>query len=154
MNKPRFGLKMNFKDMNKLLLIFVFSIIQCHAWSQHLPVTAGSDSYNYSLCFTVGQVFQAFDLMEAQGVQFPDEYRWYVGVEELKDLVRVYPNPVVDKLTIDTNKNVTFMVYGLDGRLLKSGEGREVEFSNLPPSVYAVKIEIDDEIKNLKIIKK
>ena len=137
--------------MKKILFfIFVFSGLQ--AWSQQTSVAAGGEHNSHS--FTVGQVFQAYHPKEAQGLQFPEEYRIYVGVKEIRDLIQVYPNPVKDILTIVSGKQVFHKVYGLRGDLLISGEGSEVDFSRLPPSVYALKLSIGQEVKTLKIVKR
>lgn len=114
-------------------------------------VSSGGDVPGLS--FTVGQVFQHFDLQEAQGIQFPDEWRWYTSVELKKDELLVYPNPVIDILNINSNRNLTFRIHGMDGRLLKSGEGREVDLSDLPSSVYLLKVRFGDKLSTFKIVK-
>lgn len=71
----------------------------------------------------------------------------------VKSLFAVYPNPVKDDLSVSgISKNTTFEIYGLDGKLLKSGiytKESTINVSKLPKGIYLLKI----ENQNLKFIK-
>ncbi|MEM8909093.1 MAG: T9SS type A sorting domain-containing protein, partial [Bacteroidota bacterium] len=48
----------------------------------------------------------------------------------------VYPNPTTDWLQIPNAQNLDWHLYDLQGRLLKFGNGQQVNLSNLAPGTY------------------
>lgn len=73
--------------------------------------------------------------------------------DNTKDGIKIYPNPVVDKLSVlGIGKDQQYGIYSADGKLVKKGkftEGKQVEVHDLPKGVYLLKI----ENQNLKFIK-
>lgn len=73
-----------------------------------------------------------------------------------KTSIKVYPNPVVDQLTIKTDETLKLVqVYSIDGKLLKTIEGNnnKVDFRNYPKGTYLVKIETNKSVISQKVIK-
>ena len=80
------------------------------------------------------------------------------GVEELASSFDIYPNPVNDKLYIETLTQ-TIEIYDIYGRHqiteTPSHQGSFViEVSNLTPGVYFVIIKTDDEAVVRRFVKK
>ena len=73
-----------------------------------------------------------------------------------KTNIKIYPNPVVDKLNIKTDETIkSVQIYSLDGKLLKTidGNNTKVDFSNYLKGSYLVKIETNKSITSHKVIK-
>ncbi|MGY0392488.1 SdrD B-like domain-containing protein [Bizionia sp. KMM 8389] len=80
-----------------------------------------------------------------------------VDQTELKDLVRVYPNPVVDKLTVNVNtSNFNYAIYSIQGQLLVRAEAsqNQIDFSSFKTGMYVLVIETSTETFTQKVIKK
>lgn len=72
-----------------------------------------------------------------------------------KTEISVYPNPVVDQLTIQSNKSVDEVaIYDVEGKLLASFTNTDkINFSNYPKGVYLVTVTTGKVIKTQKVIK-
>ncbi|KFC22713.1 T9SS-dependent choice-of-anchor J family protein [Epilithonimonas lactis] len=73
-----------------------------------------------------------------------------------KTAIKIYPNPVVDQLTIKTDDIIkSVQVYSLDGKLLKTIEGNhdKVDFRNYQKGTYLLKIETNKSVTSQKVIK-
>ncbi|MFP9100372.1 T9SS type A sorting domain-containing protein [Flavobacterium sp. RHBU_24] len=71
--------------------------------------------------------------------------------------IRLYPNPVNDRLNIDVNDGTlqSVQVYDLNGRLcLTSGSANAVDTHPLSPGLYLVKVATDKGTGNYKLIKR
>ena len=71
------------------------------------------------------------------------------GVDDLLDnkSTVVYPNPVDDKLIVNTSLKIDRLtVYDLQGNVLHSGLDNVVDFSSIKPGLYLVKIISKDKI--------
>jgi hypothetical protein len=85
-----------------------------------------------------------------------------VGVEgDIANLVSLYPNPVQDKLniTIDAvHAHATLDLFNLYGQLLESKQyftnEVELDFSDVNPGVYYVRVQFGSTTKTIKVIKK
>ena len=70
-----------------------------------------------------------------------------------KDGVRIYPNPVSDRLSVSgVYENQQYEIYSLDGKLIKTGKyspSNTIEVSRLPKGVYLLRI----QNQNFKFIK-
>lgn len=74
--------------------------------------------------------------------------------ETSKNTVQVYPNPVLDKLTIKADgKILKTELYSFEGKLIKSGNSSAFDFSSVPKGVYLLKVTTDKGISTHKIIK-
>ena len=81
-----------------------------------------------------------------------------MGTSEAKSTdVKLYPNPVSDRLYITSQKKIKdVMVYSADGKLLKklSEVKTDLLVSDLPPGTYFMMMTIDNTQKSVKFIKK
>jgi len=72
------------------------------------------------------------------------------------DYLKIYPNPVVDELTIDIAKNIDKIeYYTISGK--KIGESKNtkiIDFSNTKPGIYILKIYTEKSVIFKKVIKK
>ena len=76
-----------------------------------------------------------------------------------KNSVKVYPNPVIDYLNIESAEKVkSITVFDVAGRLVSTqilnAVKSRADLSKLNPGIYLVKIEMDTEIRTVKVIKK
>lgn len=78
-----------------------------------------------------------------------------LGVNDVKkSSIQIYPNPVKEKLIINTNNKIESVeIYSQNGQLLKTVKSKEVNISNLSKGNYLVKIKTDKEAITQKIIK-
>lgn len=79
--------------------------------------------------------------------------------DNLKNAIKVYPNPVVDVLNIESpNKVKQVTVFDATGRSVSShvlnATKSQVNLRRLTPGVYVVNIEMENETKTVKVIKK
>jgi hypothetical protein len=61
------------------------------------------------------------------------------------DLVKVYPNPVSDKLTVKVKdvENPLLQLYSINGMLMKEISGNELNVSNIDAGTYILKVKFD-----------
>jgi len=76
-------------------------------------------------------------------------------------IVNVYPNPVIDWLTIQINQqaNGNYELYSIAGRLISNGDFENVnnltiDVTALPIGIYTLRLRINEKIKLVKVIKK
>ena len=73
--------------------------------------------------------------------------------------VKVYPNPVTDKLVISAPDAIfkKYEIYGINGQLVRTGEmssnEKEVNVSSLAKGIYILRLEGEVVLKTVKIIK-
>lgn len=75
-----------------------------------------------------------------------------------KDIVKAYPNPVKDILTLSNTKNITNIgVYNLLGQQVitkeVSANESQIDMSGLSAGTYMVKVTADNQLKTIKVIK-
>jgi len=76
-------------------------------------------------------------------------------ISNLKEILQVYPNPVVDMLTIeiDSQKDIEFRIYSTIGKMVHNGslnsDINTIDLSSLPPNIYVLTIG-DQSIKLIK----
>ncbi len=139
--------------------------------AQETIPASGGDAYGNggSVSYTVGQlVYTSITGTEnsmEQGVQQPYEISVIIGINDANaDHIEciAYPNPVMDYLQLKISngrfENLSYQLYGTDGRLLQNKEIRSNETSvsmkDLTPATYILKVtENRKEIKTFKIIK-
>jgi hypothetical protein len=84
-------------------------------------------------------------------------------IKELVELdfeIMAYPNPVMESVTLKVEKpqGLYYILYDLNGQILEQKKIKnietEIEFKNLPPSDYIIRIISNDyEMKSFKIVK-
>ncbi|WP_126652493.1 right-handed parallel beta-helix repeat-containing protein [Chryseobacterium aureum] len=79
-----------------------------------------------------------------------------LAIKELKpDHLRIYPNPVKDILTIETNDKILKVeIYTLTGQLIKITKESKVDISAFLPGTYILNIVTENKIITEKLIKK
>lgn len=73
-----------------------------------------------------------------------------------KNSVRIYPNPVVDYLTVKTDAVIKAVhIYSFDGKLLRRTEGSssKIDFRSFPKGSYLINVQTDQSVISQKIIK-
>jgi len=94
-------------------------------------VTTGEDSEVYSVNYLV-------------------EYNFTMGIEEQPDCrIELYPNPVTDRLTIQSDKPFTSIrLSSINGQLMKAAALQTnrltIDFSKYPKGIYLAEIEFND----------
>ena len=83
-----------------------------------------------------------------------------LGVNDnMKNSVKIYPNPVVEMLNIESpNKVKSVSVFDATGKVVSTyslnASKSQINLSKLAPGVYVVNIEMENETKSIKVIKK
>ncbi len=99
----------------------------------------------------------------------PESQKLIVGLTDLDQLknpendITVYPNPVTDRLTIES-KDATiemYSLYNMNGQLIQSedlknraGTQYEIYFNQLPAGVYILKIKTNEGLVSKRVIRK
>lgn len=63
-----------------------------------------------------------------------------LGLNDTKERLTCYPNPVRDVLHISTDQNVDFWFYDNAGRLVKSGSSNRIDIRDLKTGMYTLKL--------------
>ncbi len=66
-----------------------------------------------------------------------------VSVSEPKQKIEVFPNPTINKLFINYNKNFNYIIFNIQGKKMLKGEGKgeiEIHTSNLSAGTYFIQI--------------
>ncbi len=93
-----------------------------------------------------------FDL-DAVGVIHDQAH--YNAVDDIaNETLIIYPNPVVDVLTVKTDDAVSIVVCSMMGQCLVSSESNTVDVSSLPSGVYVAYIQTNGKIAIKKFLKK
>lgn len=147
-----------------------FSGLQAQVVHQVIPASAGKASGNGgTVSYTIGQVAYKTQTgtggSVSQGIQQPYEI-WDVTGSEAESrwmlTVTAFPNPVNDYLTlkhsIPENPPLSFSLYGVDGRAIRSGKVSDSEtlipMSDILSSVYFLKVtDNGKEVRIFKIVK-
>jgi hypothetical protein len=75
---------------------------------------------------------------------------------ELSDQIKIYPNPVADKLTIESPQRATIEIFNMEGQVIKiiaSNNKAIINVSTLPNGLYFVKVKTEKGIFIKKFVK-
>lgn len=90
-------------------------------------------------------------------VQFVDDCEFLaVPTYNLKEAITVFPNPVLDVLTISVEGNFSYTkseIYSVSGQQLKETPGRQIGMSDLSAGIYFVKVISEEGSITKKIVK-
>ena len=152
--------------MNNYLFLFLL-LISVTAYSQDTPqqlIGSAGDQYNNasaSVSWTVGETVTATltnsSVHLTQGFQQGNLTVSSLVEQDMLDFsLKVYPNPVIDILILETDeKQHIYQVINMQGELVLNGNItavlQEIDFTNLPPGVYLLSV---DQKQTHKIIKK
>lgn len=138
-----------------------------------IPVSGGSvNGTDGSFSFTLGQVFSQSDFEPAvsanivtasviEGVQQPFTID-QLSIEEalpLTEKVTIYPNPTKNHVVVELENSqgeVGFRLYGLEGRLLQNGTLQEsvtLDLSDYPTGTYLLYLDGGQKKNVYRIIK-
>ncbi len=159
----------SYKFSVRVLLILLFYSFNQSAFSQELISSSGSEFKNeqlqmsWSLGETIIETFENSNLKLSQG--FLQSNLKITAIEEIPGIdfsLNVFPNPVVDYLTLKTNHNqvnkLRYLLYDSRGRLLKQSDVLSEEtkipmHTYVPASYYLKIVEDKTQLKTFKIVK-
>ena len=102
----------------------------------------------------VGNIPAAWDY--DSGVTFSDDCE-YLGINDNDvSTIAIYPNPVTDQLVVTLGDNDSFQsitLYSITGKLLLTSNSTELDLTNLPASIYLLKVKTANSTVVKKIIK-
>lgn len=153
-----------------VLLLLPGSVFLLQA-QQTIPAAGGkAKGTGGAVTFTVGQIAQETLTGDGkiiyQGVQIPFEIYVITGKKEYPGITltcTVYPNPVVDHLTLKIDNplpgNYRVSLFNLNGKLISNREvstgQTTIAMDDLEPGIYFLKISgKEKDLKTFKIIKK
>ncbi len=86
----------------------------------------------------------SFNVSEEQALSVGDEIQ-----------LKIYPNPVVDFLRIESEQTTTIRIFNLEGQLVRSENvnNGQLDLSNLSSGMYLLETELDGKLLKQKIIK-
>jgi len=152
------------------ILTIVFSIwsLTLIAQQQEVISSAGSvfENSSGSISFTIGEcissTISSTSIILTQG--FQQSKLNIVGIHNTQILdyeIIAFPNPVKEFVTlkIEKPKGFTYKLYSMNGTIIENkiivNTDSEINFKELPPSVYILKVFQDNEgVKSFKIIKR
>ena len=156
---------------NKLLFTVIAIIVfNASAQAQQSSNAAGGDATGSggSVAYSVGQVVYTANNSPSgtvsQGVQQAYEI-FLIGINEteLNSSLSVFPNPIVDNLTLQIsdyyNEKLSFHLYDLQGKSLNKeqiiAEQTQINISSLPPATYFIEVlnQENKHVQSFKIIK-
>ncbi len=77
--------------------------------------------------------------------------------ENIGSKIQIYPNPAIDKITIECHQKATIEILNIEGQIIKTINNDDTEMSidlkNLPGGIYIIKAKTDKEIMVKKFIK-
>jgi hypothetical protein len=140
------------------------------AQAQQSANAAGGDATGSggSVAYSVGQVVYTSNNgptgTVSQGVQQAYEI-FLIGINEteLNNSLSVFPNPIVDNLTLQisdyNNEKLSYQLFDLQGKLLSKGQiiaqQTQIKTASLPPSTYFIEVlnQENKQVQSFKIIK-
>jgi len=133
------------------LFLFIPLLINAQVFDQEIITTAGeySEKDDGSLSWTIGETIvetltDGTNVL-TQGFQQGNlEVISIIGEKELGYSFKVYPNPVIGYLTIETDKDILeFSLFDINGKLVltdkTTGNSKTIDLTNLPSGNYILK---------------
>lgn len=118
------------------------TVYASYQWSHNGTDITGATGQSYTLVSTSGTyAVTVTDANGCSGTSLP--YSPLVGVAPLAagTVVRIYPNPAVDKIYVEADGKVTISITRMDGRLLGGYSGpTAIDVSGLASGVYIIKV--------------
>jgi hypothetical protein len=107
--------------------------------------TLNENEDNYEFNYNIIDDFfepSYFTSIPENGTVFRFYPEYSVGMDEIETVINTYPNPTTDFLNIDNSaqKNITYQIASLDGRIIKKGQSDEakiqLDLQSLNSGVY------------------
>jgi subtilisin family serine protease len=122
--------------------------------AENLTGTSYNDTemaLNVRHCYAVASVFE-------KGVSDKSEEvcaNYFAGVDENDNKVNIFPNPTMDKVTIECVGMTMIEVYSAEGKLLEriKVEGSAYQLEGLENGIYTLRIHMGEEVLIRKVIK-
>jgi len=158
------------KNVLTFLLLMSVIFISAQSIDRQVFATAGNSvsNANHKITFTIGEPIIGTiqnNTVINQGFLAAASSSSTLAVDEqlLSTAIKVYPNPVTEKLSIDLNDvsgDAKVMIYSNTGQLLKTeklnAQNNTINVNHLQNGLYLVNLHFSDykTIKTFKIIKK
>lgn len=151
-------------------LSFLFSFSMKAQTSHQVLSASGGDATGSggSVAYSIGQVVYTANNgptgTVSQGVQQAYEI-FLIGINEteLNNSLSVFPNPIVDNLTLQisdyNNEKLSYQLFDLQGKLLSKGQiiaqQTQIKTASLPPATYFIEVlnQENKQVQSFKIIK-
>jgi len=159
---------MKHKQLKLCFLLFLVGLTEVKAQESVVSTGANISGSGGTVSYSVGQIVynknSDTNFTEAQGVQQPYEISVTTNINQFMGInLFAYPNPTSDFLILEVtdNKlsNLNFQLIDISGKLLNSGKITDIQTNinmiTFTPATYFLKvIQVDNEIRTFKIIKK
>ena len=162
--------------LKKQLLFLLFMLAGIHfsaaqTLTPQVVSVAGTSADNgdvylsWTIGQTVSQTFSADTLMLTQGFEQGEVSVTPIseGLKTLEADVRVYPNPVQSRLSVDFhssgNETVRLRLMNLSGRVVLNravtsfSNTHEINLSQVPSGTYLLKVSVENKVKTFKVVK-
>lgn len=120
-----------------------FELNEVEETAEGYTLNENEDNYEFSYNI-IDDFFEPsyFTSIPENGTVFRFYPEYSVGMDEIETVINTYPNPTTDFLNIDNSaqKNITYQIVSLDGRIIKRGQSDEakiqLELQSLNSGVY------------------
>lgn len=112
--------------------------------------------FGVEYCYTVKGVFSGAPGPESNKACATAIYTESITSDDFETALQIYPNPVADKLYVETELNVTeYQVFDLQGRLIHSSKtgAKEISTSEWASGVYIIKVTTEKGVVNKRFVK-
>ncbi|MDR0363815.1 MAG: T9SS type A sorting domain-containing protein, partial [Bacteroidales bacterium] len=112
--------------------------------------------YNTEYCYTVRVIVNDVEGKKSEEACVEATHTESVAQNDLEAAINIYPNPVTDKLYLDTELNIsTYQIYDLYGRIIYSSKTniKELSTSGWASGVYFIRIETEKGTVDKRFIK-
>ena len=149
----KFDIKAQFNPNSDFKYVKLYSDSLCNNYlmslDQYVSTTEpykidGNFVYNFNVCDTTIRVFLKFRMYDFNEFIYgmDVELRSFVGINSAVENVkiRIYPNPVIDKLFIDSKKNENKLLFNSLGELVLETTSNTIDFSKLSEGIYILRM--------------
>jgi len=149
----KFDIKAQFNPNSDFKYVKLYSDSLCNNYlmslDQYVSTTEpykidGNFVYDFNVCDTTIRIFLKFRMFDfTEFIYGMDvELRSFVGINSIKENVRIrlYPNPVIDKLFIDSKRNDNKQLFNSLGELVLETTSNSIDFSKLSEGMYILRI--------------
>ena len=114
------------------------------------PIKSGNNTYDFTITAEDGTTVKEYRLVIVATIE---------GITEIENIVKLYPNPVIDNLYLDIQSGITInqaFIYDFTGKMVKLIEqpGNIIHLSDLPTGNYMMKVTTSEGEATHKFIKK
>jgi hypothetical protein len=135
----------------------------CYAEGSEITVTADPKSDYRFVGWYINDVLQSTSAyynftIPATDVELEGRFEFFTGIQESEiSNINVYPNPITDVLTIQTDRSYDITVTDISGRVMLqqklNSENSVIDFSNYQSGMYFIQFKNASETKTIKVSK-